>query len=106
MTYSSSRLKKFFSSYFHQDWKSEYHSYDEAVEDYCSCGDLKDRQLVVKDLDELIFLADKGILLEWDLYQNYGCYFIPSKNDISLIEWLLSLKNKIEIEIAKNHNTT
>ena len=95
MIFSSDRLRQFFAAYFHQDWRSEYCSYSEAVADYSSCGELEDRKLALLEIEKLISLSEQGSLQEKDLYQNFGCYYMPSKSGVSVTEWLINIKTEM-----------
>lgn len=80
-------VRSFFSAYLHQDWKYEYESLDEALDDYCSCGDISDRKKAVKELEKLFDLARKGEFSESDLLL-FSCYFLPSVHNMTVTEWL------------------
>jgi len=104
MTYISRRLTQFFGAYLHQDWLEEYNSVEEAIEDYCSCGDLGDRLSTVSELEELISLSKKGELLEKDLLKSFSCYYVPSKHGFLLDQWLSHVKDTMKNVLQKRGN--
>ncbi|MCX4028567.1 hypothetical protein H0A36_14545 [Endozoicomonas sp. SM1973] len=93
-------VRSFLSAYFHQDWLDEYTSLDEAIEEYCSCGNIEDRKLALSELKSLTRLAEAGEFNEADLL-SFSCYFQPSVNNITLSDWLeyvsTFIANKLQI---------
>jgi hypothetical protein len=93
------QIKQFFVCYLGQDWRCEYSDYQSATKDYLTSEQMNSRKVALEELIELRSMAEKNELFETDLYRQFGCYFIPSKENTDLVTWLTNLENQFRSSI-------
>ncbi len=74
----------FFDAYFHQDWRDDYGSSFEAVEDFAKAEPAESKIQLVQALTEL---SNKGDLPQ-DTLNKLGGNFKPESEGMSVNEWI------------------
>jgi len=83
-------LNYFFKGYFHQDWFSEYGTFENAVRDFCENENESKVTLVKRALNELI---EDGNITE-QIILDHGGYVRPEAFELTTTNWL---KKVVEI---------
>lgn len=86
-------LSDLLGSYFHQDWREEFNSDDEALKTIIageSSGRLKS---AVAEIDALLQRGLAPDALRTLATIELGCFFEPQSRNLSWTEWLLYVKN-------------
>lgn len=74
----------FFDAYFHQDWRDDYGSSLEAVEDFAKAEPRESKAQLVQSLTELSNKSD----LPQDTINKLGGNFKPESEGMSVNEWI------------------
>lgn len=74
----------FFDAYFHQDWRDDYRSSLEAVEDFARAEPTESKSQLVQALTELLNKSD----LPQDTINKLGGNFKPESEGMSVNEWI------------------
>jgi len=98
MNYKNMKIRLFFSAYLYQGWDAEYETINEAISDYCSCGELSDRLEALNELKNIIYLSKTEGFTKSDL-RAVGCFYFPLGMNLTLTEWLIFLESNMESEL-------
>lgn len=80
----SAIFEYFFDAYFHQDWRDDYESSLEAVEDFAKAEPMESKVELVQALTELSNKRD----LPQDTINKLGGNFKPESEGMSVSEWI------------------
>lgn len=89
-------LRSLFSEYLHEDWRIEFTDSHLAVKSFLDQE--TDLQLFKKIVDEIdAYLNHKGSdqEVESGLFDELGCYYLPSGEGLNPREWLRSVRDLI-----------
>lgn len=89
-------LESFLGGYFHEDWRLESDSPDDAIARFLAGepgAGLRER--IVAQIDE--YLATKAAAgIEEGLFKDLGCYYLPSADGMSAGAWLEHVANRLK----------
>lgn len=86
----SEEIFQFFGAYFHEDWDLEASSPDDVVYNYLK--DTHGTQMaddVISSINEYLAAAGDDASIENDLYEKFGCYYLPSADGFGARQWLM-----------------
>lgn len=89
-------LRSFFGAYLHEDWRVEFADTHLAVKYFLDQE--TDQQLLKTIVDEIdAYLNHKGSVQEVEsgLFDELGCYYLPSGEGLNPREWLRSVRDLI-----------
>lgn len=97
MNDSDYNLKNLLAGYFHQDWRADYGSAPQALEQYLSESSLDEIKSAHDELRTLLLRSDQDVIA---CVVAMGCYYYPVGNGSSYRDWLkgvmLRLKQHVE----------
>lgn len=89
-------LRSFFNAYLHEDWRVEFTDTHLAVKSFLNQE--PDQQLLKQIVDEIyayLNLKRSDQEVEKGLFDELGCYYLPSGEGINPREWLRSVRDLI-----------
>lgn len=81
-------LKQFFGGYFHEDWRLEAQSPEEALKEYTTHSNQTERILLSKAIQDYIDRFPNEDELSEKLFHELGCYYNPAPSGMPVREWL------------------
>ncbi|MFE1747139.1 contact-dependent growth inhibition system immunity protein [Coleofasciculus sp. H7-2] len=99
-------LAQFLGAYFHQDWDLDDPDAKAVVHRYLTGESHSAVQQTINEIDRLLEMTSDDKQLRDILVYDLSCYYDPSFEEISNVEWLhwlqKSLKNGIEGEVPSS----
>ncbi|KRE97413.1 hypothetical protein ASG76_01430 [Nocardioides sp. Soil774] len=92
-------LWQFLGAYLHQDWREEYESTSDAVQDFVTGS----RVLAVNlppEIDDVLASATDDVSLE-ELLVDLGSFFIPSRAGLDPRDWLRQMKDEAQLLLTQ-----
>ena len=95
-TIEFSKLKDFFSAYFHEDWVLEAENPDQVVSNYLAFGwNAKELKELASQMARFTESISDDAALEQALFSELGCYYIPSVDKVSARAWLQHIASEL-----------
>lgn len=83
-------LKQFLSGYFHEDWALEAVTPDDVVMQYLATHPTNIRiQCLAAQINQYVDSKHDDATIEHGLFEELGCYYLPSADGMSPRVWLL-----------------
>jgi hypothetical protein len=95
MTNQFPHLTQFFSSYFHQDWPLEADTPNDVANNYRSSEPPASVEAVSSEISKLLEMPIAEPDLETFVFEELGCYYDPSTDNLTIREWLESVKQSL-----------
>lgn len=94
MTQKFPALRSFFSAYLHEDWRVEFTDTHLAVKYFLAQEtDPKLLKQIVDEIDAYLNLKGSDQEVEKGLFDELGCYYLPSGEGLNPREWLRSVRD-------------
>lgn len=82
-------LKSFFSGYFHEDWEADSSEPDDVISEFLrSKPGSSEIDRIVDQIDLYLSSGRADAATERGLFEEFGCYYLPSADGISVRNWL------------------
>lgn len=89
-------LRSFFSAYLHEDWRVEFTDTHLAAKSFLDQE--PDQHLlkqIVDEIDAYLNLKRSDLEVEKGLFDELGCYYLPSGEGLNPRDWLRSVRDLI-----------
>ncbi len=93
-------LDEFFGAYFHQDWLEDHATTAEVVRSYVQeMSGLEDLVLLSAAIRRFAASFSADAELERALYDQLGCYYLPSADGLTAHSWMESVAKQLESSV-------
>jgi hypothetical protein len=87
-TNNTADLRSFFGGYFHEDWEMDSSEPDEVIAQFLRSKPSPDEiDRIVAQIRRYLGERDDAAI-ERGLFEELGCYYLPTADDMSAREWL------------------
>lgn len=94
-------LKQALGCYFHQDWTDEFESEDAAFGAMRRDLSSRDRQLAMREIDEVLSSQVSDEMLAVMLVDQFGCYLDPTYRSLTVRQWLTECRSALNLPVKQ-----